>query len=405
LGSTEGFTLEHLQFLVVDEADRLLNQSYQGWLHKVFQAAHVNVNANDKANLNETYEENMSGLLLEGRTSRLLNAVRSSATQNHSIVAQEPQPLHKLLFSATLTHNPKIIASLQLNNPHFFSAAEEGHFKMPENLQEFMVVCELFYKPLVLLHLMERFDFKRTICFTSSLEATHRLFLLLSLMGQTSIAEYSGHLSQKRRSNIISKFRSGQIKVMIASDAMARGLDIEEIDDVINYDSPAFIKTYVHRAGRTARAGRKGRVFTLLRKEEVHHFKEMLKKIENNTNNTDTNNTNNKVKEIKVDENKDLGKYENKYKESLQKLKELLEPKHLKKIKQRKETEQKARNERINKYRKEILAKKIFEKHAKLSEKEKKGESEKKKEKEVRVISRLKEKTASNWGISTSINA
>jgi superfamily II DNA/RNA helicase len=110
-----------------------------------------------------------------------------------------------LLFSATLTNNPKKIAALRLNNPHFFSATSTGLYKMPEKLQvtprplplrlagslcviaqrahasdcvarfqEYMVICSLAYKPLVLLHLLETFDFKRTLCFTSSVESTHR---------------------------------------------------------------------------------------------------------------------------------------------------------------------------------------------------------------------------------------
>ena len=68
---------------------------------------------------------------------------------------------------------------------------------------------------------------------------------------------------------------------IICSDVMARGLDIQEIRTVINYDVPPFVNTYVHRVGRTARAGNEGSCYSLLRKEEVRHFKEMRRKAEN----------------------------------------------------------------------------------------------------------------------------
>lgn len=64
-------------------------------------------------------------------------------------------------------------------------------------------------------------------------------------------------------------FREGEIQVLVSSDAMTRGMDVEGVRNVINYDMPMYIKTYIHRAGRTARAGQAGRCFTLLRKDEV----------------------------------------------------------------------------------------------------------------------------------------
>ncbi len=64
-------------------------------------------------------------------------------------------------------------------------------------------------------------------------------------------------------------FREGEIQVLVSSDAMTRGMDVEGVRNVINYDMPAYIKTYIHRAGRTARAGQTGRCFTLLHEDEV----------------------------------------------------------------------------------------------------------------------------------------
>lgn len=73
-------------------------------------------------------------------------------------------------------------------------------------------------------------------------------------------------------SKTLRRFREGEIQVLVSSDAMTRGMDVEGVRSIINYDMPMYIKTYIHRAGRTARAGQTGRCFTLLRKDEVFHI-------------------------------------------------------------------------------------------------------------------------------------
>ena len=65
-------------------------------------------------------------------------------------------------------------------------------------------------------------------------------------------------------------FRAGEVQVVVSTDAMTRGMDVEGVRNVINYDAPPYIKTFIHRAGRTARAGLVGRCFTLLHKDEVY---------------------------------------------------------------------------------------------------------------------------------------
>ena len=122
--------------------------------------------------------------------------------------------------------------------------------------------------------------------FTSSVDMTHKLFLMLeaAAMGSSTegkVVEFSSHVDVKARSRSLSRFKSGAAKILVASDAMTRGMDVDCIVNVVNYDTPSHAKTYVHRAGRTARAGRNGRVFSLLRSEDVHHFKQMIRKVDN----------------------------------------------------------------------------------------------------------------------------
>ncbi|CAI5991001.1 unnamed protein product [Closterium sp. NIES-65] len=80
-------------------------------------------------------------------------------------------------------------------------------------------------------------------------------------------------------SAILDRFRRGQVQVLVASDAMTRGMDVEGVFNVVSYDAPVYPKTFVHRAGRTARAGRPGHCYTILRKQEVRHFKAVLGKV------------------------------------------------------------------------------------------------------------------------------
>jgi ATP-dependent RNA helicase DDX51/DBP6 len=136
-------------------------------------------------------------------------------------------------------------------------------------------------KPAALAALLAGVKGQPTVVFASSLGAIHRLAALLRALGPELVGgatEYSAALAPPARRAALAAFRSGAVSVLVASDAMARGMDVEGVAVVVNYDAPVYAKTYVHRAGRTARAGRRGRVITLLRREDVRHFKAMLKK-------------------------------------------------------------------------------------------------------------------------------
>ena len=114
------------------------------------------------------------------------------------------------------------------------------------------------------------------IIFTSSLESTHRLYGLLRLYyiaDGMKVAEYSSNLSQHIRKRVMKEFRSGDIECLVCSDVAARGLDIAHVTSVINYDVPIYTKTYIHRVGRTARAGNIGTAYTLVKKHEIQNFK------------------------------------------------------------------------------------------------------------------------------------
>jgi ATP-dependent RNA helicase DDX51/DBP6 len=286
LDNTPGFTLQHLRFLVIDEADRLLSQPYHGWIARVLESA------GNTSNTKPLMEGDMSLDVSPDGLSNVIDPVTWRESYNNCFA--RPLQLRKLLYSATLTRDPQKLASLQLVNPKFFDAhhltskkrKNSGNrnslYSMPELLQEYTVECTAEQKPLVLLALLlERVNNSKNmdvtkmivVIFTSSLESTHRLARLLQLLwvagsyGDHMPMEFSSALNQSQRSALMKQCTddSSRIHIIVCSDGMSRGMDLPSVATVINYDVPGFAKTYVHRCGRTARAGKSGEAITLLK--------------------------------------------------------------------------------------------------------------------------------------------
>ena len=119
---------------------------------------------------------------------------------------------------------------------------------------------------------MQKFKYCRALCFTGSLAATHRLYLLMRHFGGIRVAECSSVIDRKTRDELLKQFSSGKIDLLVCTDAVARGMDLGVVDCVISYDPPKFVKNYIHRIGRTARAGRPGTAITILAESEVALF-------------------------------------------------------------------------------------------------------------------------------------
>lgn len=272
INATRGFTLEHLCYLVVDETDRLLREAYQAWLPTVLQLTRSH---------NENRFSDASTFLPSAFGS--LKTIRRCGVERG--FKDKPYPrLVKMVLSATLTQDPNKLAQLDLHHPLFLTTGET-RYKLPERLESYKLICESKLKPLYLVALLQSLGEEKCIVFTSSVEATHRLCTLLNHFGELriKIKEYSGLQRQSVRSKTLKAFREGKIQVLVSSDAMTRGMDVEGVNNVVNYDKPAYIKTYIHRAGRTARAGQLGRCFTLLHKDEVKRFKKLLQKADNDS--------------------------------------------------------------------------------------------------------------------------
>uniref|UniRef100_A0A673XL54 ATP-dependent RNA helicase n=1 Tax=Salmo trutta TaxID=8032 RepID=A0A673XL54_SALTR len=265
INKNDGFSLEHLRFLIIDEADRMIDSMHQSWLSQVTKAVY--------------------------RPRRVSEAVsifkRTEPAPITAASLSPPQmPLQKLLFSATLTQNPEKLQQLGLHQPRLFSSVHsqsmtnpesQERFNFPQGLTEYYVPCTLSKKPLLILHFILRLKFSPILCFTNSREATHRLFLLVQLFGGVQAAEFSSRLSPNDRKRTLKEFEQGKIQLLISTDAAARGIDINGVKCVVNYDAPQFIRTYIHRVGRTARAGKSGLAFTFLLGVQEKKFLQMVK--------------------------------------------------------------------------------------------------------------------------------
>nr|XP_028566099.1 ATP-dependent RNA helicase DDX51 isoform X2 [Podarcis muralis] len=259
------FSLKELRFLIIDEADRMIDNMHQDWLRQVVAAAHSAV------------EEGSAPPQLFRRAEQgPLTAARAGCPH---------VPLQKLLFSATLTRNPEKLQPLGLYRPRLFTpiSSEEKatettkKYALPEGLSQYYVPCNLRWKPLFLLHFLLRLKFSRVLCFTNSRDTSHRLFLLLRAFGGVNVAEFSSRLNPRQRKLTLKEFEQGKIQLLISTDATARGIDIGGVKCVISYDAPQFIRTYIHRVGRTARAGKAGLAFTMVLKQQERKFLKMLR--------------------------------------------------------------------------------------------------------------------------------
>ncbi|KAF9484381.1 P-loop containing nucleoside triphosphate hydrolase protein [Pholiota conissans] len=305
---TPNFSLQHLRFLVIDEADRLLAQSFQDWLSQVLAATRPH-----SKNLSERPPSTAMGEILGALGSYPLNNIvpdgiapaflhRLVTPTNSFFLEPKSFSCQKLLFSATLTRDPGKITALELKNPKYFIVQSSGEkktadsavldvvmekFSMPSTLKEHMIVCSSTQKPLVFFHLVHHFDVKNALVFTKSAESTTRLVRLFDFFESERaknlgfepivVRSYSSDLPVNERKSILEMFKNQRIHILVCSDLISRGIDISHVSHVVSYDVPVDMRKYVHRVGRTARAGRDGDAWTLVEEQEARYFKQMLK--------------------------------------------------------------------------------------------------------------------------------
>ncbi|VFQ95115.1 unnamed protein product [Cuscuta campestris] len=207
------------KFLVLDEADRLLDVGFEEELRVIFQCL--------------------------------------------------PKNRQTLLFSATMTRELQTLLEVSANKAYFFEAYEgfntvesltQKYLLTPSSIKEVSLYC--------VLSKMEEMGIRSAIVFVSTCRTCHFLSLLLEELEMEAVALHSFN-SQSLRLSALHKFKSRKVPILLATDVASRGLDIPTVDLVINYDLPREPRDYVHRVGRTARAGRGGLAASLVTEYDV----------------------------------------------------------------------------------------------------------------------------------------
>ncbi|KAL8130266.1 hypothetical protein V2J09_019421 [Rumex salicifolius] len=219
LTNTKGFSLRTLKYLVLDEADRLLNEDF------------------------------------EKSIDDLLKAI--------------PRERRTFLFSATMTKKVKKLQRACLRNPVKIEAASK--YSTVDELKQQYLFIPAKYKECYLVYLLTEMAGSTTMIFTRTCDITNTLSLMLRNLGFRAIP-INGHMSQSKRLGALNKFKAGECSIMVCTDVASRGLDIPSVDMVINFNIPSNSKDYIHRVGRTARAGRSGVAISLVNQYEIEWY-------------------------------------------------------------------------------------------------------------------------------------
>ncbi|XP_054164536.1 ATP-dependent RNA helicase DDX51-like [Oppia nitens] len=319
----EGFSLKNLEILVLDESDRMVGEFEFNWLQEIEMAVFGNNRRHHCICTIDHHSEDQS-------ISRY-NISNECCCCQTSINCK---PIHKILFSATLSTDPEKLKFISLFQPILFMASIEStdsitsnNIKLitktshliPKELNEQMIIIEEDKKPLIVLYLMEVLKYKKVLCFTGSVENSHRLFSLLKEMSGLVITEFSSKLWAKKRERVLQRFVSEKIDLIICTDIFARGLDIDGINCVICYDPPRNDTQYIHRIGRTARAGNTGTAITLLTPNQLGHFTIISRRVHKNGENTGKDKNELNINKINIKDS-ELKPFMTKYEKALKKL-------------------------------------------------------------------------------------
>lgn len=192
------------------------------------------------------------------------------------IAQQLPADRQTLMFSATMPPKIQQMAKKILHDPAEVKIAVS---KPGENIHQSAYVCYETQKLPLLRHLFRTFHSRRVIVFSSSKLKVKELTRSLRQAGY-SVAEMHSDLDQNVREEVMLGFRAGRTDILVATDIVARGIDIDDISMVVNYDVPHEAEDYVHRIGRTARAGADGQAVTFVSEREQGRFADIERFLE-----------------------------------------------------------------------------------------------------------------------------
>ncbi|KAA5543546.1 DEAD/DEAH box helicase [Adhaeribacter rhizoryzae] len=189
-----------------------------------------------------------------------------------------PSKRQSLLFSATLADDIQVIKEKLLRDPVIISVEEKPEADNLELIKQVAYRVSPERKGPFLRHLIKHEQMPQVLVFVSSVRNADNLVVKLNKNGIEAMAMH-GDKSQGARTEALRRFKIGHLRVLVATDLASRGIDIQLLPFVINYDLPRSPKDYIHRIGRTGRAGATGQAISLITPEDEHHFKIIQKKM------------------------------------------------------------------------------------------------------------------------------
>lgn len=192
------------------------------------------------------------------------------------ILAMLPKQRQNLLFSATFSDEIKALADGLLHNPGFVEVARRN--TASELVEQTVHMVAQSHKRELMSHLIKHHDWQQVLVFTRTKHGANRLAEKL-IKDDIQAAAIHGNKSQGARTKALAGFKAGDVRVLVATDIAARGLDIDQLPQVVNFELPNVPEDYVHRIGRTGRAGSAGAAVSLVDREELKFLKDIEKLI------------------------------------------------------------------------------------------------------------------------------
>ncbi|XP_054290071.1 probable ATP-dependent RNA helicase DDX47 [Macrosteles quadrilineatus] len=219
LTNTKGFNLKALKYLIMDEADRILNMDFEVEVDKILKVI--------------------------------------------------PRERRTFLFSATMTKKVQKLQRACLVDPVKVEVSTK--YKTVDQLRQYYIFIPLKFKDVYLIYLLNELAGNSFMIFCATCANTLRTALMVRNLGMAAVPLH-GQMSQNKRLAALTKFRAKSRSILISTDVASRGLDIPHVDVVINFDIPTHSKDYIHRVGRTARAGRSGVAITFVTQYDVELY-------------------------------------------------------------------------------------------------------------------------------------
>ncbi|NDU94342.1 DEAD/DEAH box helicase [Spirosoma terrae] len=189
-----------------------------------------------------------------------------------SILDEMPEERQTILFSATMSKPIMQITQKFQKDPVLVKVVKKELTNT--NIEQVYFEVKPKAKVEVMCRLIDMYDLKLLLVFCNTKRKVDEIVEDLQIRGYQAEGLH-GDLRQAQRNNVMSKFRAGTTSILVATDVAARGIDVDDVDAVINFDIPLDEEYYVHRIGRTGRAGKSGRAFSLVGRDEKYRFREI----------------------------------------------------------------------------------------------------------------------------------